>query len=163
MQWTPCHPSTGQKQKHAIPCLQGLIGGINELTACKALLEPHLTAADAGLAELALSIPLAQVTSNFMHMCSLPTHQPKSRRAFCICSRSFDVELGTLQGLRDRCNLHCWVEAAVQASGERAAPDVLLTIGLQNTGPYPVAQAWSVLIVCRAPALPGGHQTGNTV
>ncbi|KAK9909350.1 hypothetical protein WJX75_000884 [Coccomyxa subellipsoidea] len=82
--------------------VKGLIGGINELTACKALLEPHLTAADAGLAELALSIPLAQ-------------------------------------GLRDRRNLHCWVEAAVQASGERAAPDVLLTIGLQNTGPYPGA------------------------
>ncbi len=55
-------------------CLKGLIQGINELTACKALLQPHLAAADAGLAELALSIPLAQVTAKPMLSCLLLPH-----------------------------------------------------------------------------------------
>ncbi|CAL8467626.1 g7164 [Coccomyxa elongata] len=103
--------------------VKALIEGINELTACKDLLKPHLDAADAGLAELALSIPLAQ-------------------------------------GMRNGHNLCCRIEGALQAAAEGAAPDVQVTVSLQNTGPYPVTQAWSALIVCRAPQFGGGNGQG---
>ena len=70
-------------------------------------------------------------------------------------------DLGELQGLREKRNLHCWVEAAVQAAAGGVAPDVLLTVGLENTGPYPVTQSWSVQIVSKAPLPPGGERTGR--
>ncbi|BDA42722.1 hypothetical protein COCOBI_03-6150 [Coccomyxa sp. Obi] len=103
--------------------VKALIEGINELTACKDLLKPHMDAADAGLAELALSIPLAQ-------------------------------------GLRNGRSLCCQIEGALQAAAEGAAPDVQLTVSLQNTGPYPVTKAWSALIVCRAPQFGSGNERG---
>jgi hypothetical protein len=45
---------------------QGLLEGVNELVACRQLLEPHMDAADADLAELALAVPLAQVRSHLL-------------------------------------------------------------------------------------------------
>lgn len=65
-----------------------------------------------------------------------------------------------LQGLRNGRNLCCRIEGALQAAAEGAAPDVQLTVSLQNTGPYTVTQAWSALIVCRAPQIGGGSGKG---
>lgn len=63
----------------------------------------------------------------------------------------------TVQGVRAKRNVHCWVEgtAAPPAAG------VELSVGLQNTGPYPVTQAWSVLVVCAAPGKATTPQKGT--
>lgn len=54
----------GAIEHSCLGCLQALLEGISELTACKGVLERHLAVADASLAELALSIPFMQVTPN---------------------------------------------------------------------------------------------------
>jgi len=67
----------GATEHLCLGCLQALLEGISELTACKGILERHLAVADAGLAELALSIPLMQVTQiSYKHI----SHSQKAMR-----------------------------------------------------------------------------------
>ena len=48
-------------QRTFVLIMQGHLNFISDLMKCKQLLDPHINAADAELAELALSVPLAQV------------------------------------------------------------------------------------------------------
>ena len=52
---------------------------------------------------------------------------------------------------------------ALQAKGQGSLPDVALTLGLVNKGPYPVSSSWAAVVECR-PSHEGGvhaHHAGN--
>lgn len=55
------------------------------------------------------------------------------------------------QGVRDGSgNLRCWVDADLAAAAPGAAQGVDMTLHLRNAGPYPLTQAWRVVVACNS-------------
>ena len=125
-------------------------------------MQPHLDAADACLADLALSVPVAQVRAPVLpvqcplaHLTVILLHL--AQYYSCVHAELEHV-LDLSQGMRSGSgNLRCWVDADLAPAAPGAPRCIDLVVHLRNVGPHPLTQAWSALIACRSDS-PGGRR-----